>query len=238
MKGIILAGGEGTRLRPVTFEVPKPLITIKKKPLINYNLDLLASTKVNDVKIIIRPQDEKDYERWHREYAKDFSGMTIDLVSEHEPMGTLGYIFHHLKDWMGDEDVFVVNGDVIHKNVDMNGMVAHHKASSMAATLVLMKVEKPDDYGTAIVDGSAITEFLEKKKGLPAGLVNAGVYIISSKALDQIASTAAAQGKYLMFEREMFPVLAGAKQLSGFISDGSFYDCGTFERWEKAIREV
>ncbi|HVM77111.1 MAG TPA: nucleotidyltransferase family protein [Candidatus Paceibacterota bacterium] len=239
MKGVILAGGNGTRLRPVTFEIPKPLITIKKKPLINYNLDLLTAAHVDDVKVIIRPQDDPDYKRWLREYAPHYPSMNIELILESEPMGTLGYVFHHLQSWIGKDDVFVVNGDVIHKGVDVKAMLKHHGTIGMPATIALIKVDRPDDYGTAVLDGHTITEFAEKKKGLPAGLVNAGLYMITNKALKHIAEAGVTGPKYLMFEKEMFPVLANSKKLGGFVADGGmFYDCGTFERWEKAINEV
>src|SRR5579864_792701 len=101
MKGIILAGGEGKRLLPLTLEVPKPLITIRKKPLMNYNLGLFAKYGVDETKVIIRPADEREYARWYKEYASEFPAMKIELVTERTPMGTLGYLFHHLQNWMG-----------------------------------------------------------------------------------------------------------------------------------------
>lgn len=237
MKGIILAGGEGTRLRPVTFEIPKPLITIKKKPLINYGLDLFTRHGVNDIKILIRPSDEKDYERWYREFGGDFPHAKIELVQEPLPMGTLGYFFHHLQEWANGEDVFIANGDDL-VTLDLAAMHAFHRKTDGHATVALMRMEDPGDYGTVRLDGGKVTAFLEKEKNMPAGLVSAGVYVISAKALGHIGEGITKAQKFLMFEKDMFPILAAAGKLSGFVSEGTFYDCGTFERWERAIREV
>lgn len=251
MKGIILAGGEGTRLRPLTLEIPKPLITIRKKPLINYNLGLFSKYGVNDVKMIIRPADEREYGRWHREYASEFPGTKIELVTESVPMGTLGYLFHHLRGWMGKEDVFVTNGDDI-KNLDLAAMRTFHKAQKIPVTIALMKMEQPDDYGAVLVTGKRVREFIEKRAGTPPGLVSAGMYIVRPAALERLAGGAeagpapanAASGatsgakKFLMFEKDLFPALAKTGELGAFIAEGTFFDCGTFERWEKAIREA
>ena len=130
-KGVILAGGSGTRLLPLTLEIPKPLITIRKTPLINYNLSLFNAYGVRDVKVIIRPSDRKDYDRWLREYRNAFPDMQIELIEEPAPMGTMGYVFHHLREWMAGEDIFVTNGDDI-KKVDLGAMTASitAKASS------------------------------------------------------------------------------------------------------------
>ncbi len=237
MKGVILAGGEGTRLRPLTLEVPKPLITIKKRPLINYNLGLLARYGVDDVKILIRPKDQKDYSRWLAEYEREFPGTKIELVAEQVPMGTLGYIFHHLRGWAGKDDIFVTNGDDI-KDIDLREMSAFHRNQDVPATLALMRMEKPDDYGAVLVREDRITDFLEKRPGLAEGLVSAGMYIVSPAAIVHVEKGLKNSRKVLMFEKDMFPVLAKSEKLGGFVAEGTFYDCGTFERWEKAIRGI
>lgn len=163
--------------------------------------------------------------------------MKIELIEEKEPMGTLGYIFHHLRGWMGKEDIFVTNGDDI-KEVDLRAMLAFHRDQGVSATLALMRMEKPDDYGAVLVRADRISDFLEKKAGLAAGLVSAGMYIISPAALAHIEQGLEKGRKCLQFERDVFPALAKTKKLGGFVAEGTFYDCGTFERWEKAIREI
>lgn len=237
MKGIILAGGEGRRLQPLGLGVPKPLIPVKKKPLLNYNLSLFSKHGVNDVKVLIRPMDKEIYEKWYREYKKEFSHTKIDLVVEPEPMGTFGYMLHHLRTWAGSDDVFVTNGDDI-KEIDLVRMLEAHRASGAVATVALMRMDKPDDYGAVLVRENRITSYVEKQRDLPPGLVSSGMYIISPSATALIAKSAAAKEKFLMFEKDLFPVLAKGNDLGAFVCEGGFYDCGTPERLEKAIREV
>lgn len=237
MKGIILAGGEGKRLQPLMLNVPKPLVVVKGTPLVNYNLGLFARYGIHDVKIIIRPSDRKVYKQWYQKYKSSFPKVSIELVEEPEPMGTFGYFFHHLRDWMGKEDVFVTNGDDI-KKIDLQKMFDFHRRANAPATLALMKMKKPDDYGAVLVKTDKITEFIEKQPNLPAGLVSAGMYIISPAALKRIATSIPREKRYLMFEKDLFPILAKGQELGGFVCRGKFFDCGTPERLEKAIREL
>lgn len=236
-KAIILAGGEGSRLLPLTLEIPKPLITIKKKPLINYNVDLFLRYGIENILVIIKPSHRKDYDRWLAEHEKEFSTAKIEIVEESEPMGTFGYIFNHLGGWMWGGDIFVTNGDDI-KTIDLGGMAAFHARTGRAATVALMRMDKPDDYGTVLVEQDSIIEFLEKTPQAESGLVSAGMYILSLSAIEHVRPSIAKDRKVLSFEKDFFPSLAKAKKLGGFFSEGKFYDCGTFERWEQAIREV
>jgi NDP-sugar pyrophosphorylase family protein len=236
-KAIVLAGGKGSRLHPVTMEIPKPLIPIKKRPLINYNLDLFWKYGVKDVKIIIRPSDRLDYERWLREHCTTFSGMAIELAEEPEPMGTLGFLFHHLRAWMGDEDVFVSNGDDI-KDIDLAAMAAFHRRMGLPATEALILEKERKDGGFALVRENRIMDFLEKDAALDTEFISAGMHLVSSKALDGVIRAGRHDKKYLMFEVDLFPVLAKEGNLAGFVYNGKLFDCGTFERWERAIREV
>lgn len=237
MKGIILAGGRGARLYPVTLEIPKPLITIRKKPLINFSLELFRKYGVRDVNIIIRLSDEPHYREWYAKHAAAFPEMNISFLEEPKEMGTLGYIFHYLQGWIGDEEIFVMNGDGIIQEIDLSAALAFHKKIGTKATISLVKVDDPGDYGSVSVHGEKVSDFLEKEKGLEAGWVSAGLYIIGTSALDYVRERIEERG-FLMFEKDLFPLLAKAGELGAFTSDGRFFDCGTFERWERAIREV
>jgi NDP-sugar pyrophosphorylase family protein len=238
MKGIILAGGKGTRLYPVTLETPKPLIAIRDKPLINFSVELFAKYGVNEIKIIIRPSDRVHYDKWHARYASEFSEITISFVEEQDPMGTLGYIFRNLANWMGDEEIFVMNGDGIIKDLDLNEALSFHRKIGTKATISLMKVDDADDYGGVVISDDKVSDFLEKKKGLGAGWVSAGLYIINAAALEHIKEQIPEDQKFLMFEKDLFPVLASSGELGAFTSEGRFFDCGTPERWAQAIREA
>lgn len=236
MKGVVLAGGKGSRLHPITLEIPKPLIPVQKKPLINYNLGLFAAHGIDDIKIIIPKSHRGDYARWQREYKSVFPLMTVELLEEAEPMGTLGYLFDHLRGWVDGQDVFVTNGDDI-KSIDLTAMRDFHSEGGFSATIALMEMEHPDDYGAVVVKENMVIDFLEKKPGLPSALVSAGMYLLSPEAFGHIEPGRQGE-KVLMFEKNMFPFLAREKKLGAFVCGGTFYDCGTLERWERAIREV
>ncbi len=235
-RAIILAGGRGSRLHPITLEVPKPLITVKKKPLVNYSIELFAQYGIKHMAIVIRNTDRLDYERWKLAYAKELAGLTIDLFEESEPMGTLGYIARHLKDWMNDESVFVTNADDI-KDVDLPGMVAFQQKVGALATLALTKVENPNDYGVAVLKNGTIERFVEKSDNPPSDLISIGVYLVHPKALLEVAPAIAAGTKYLMFEKDLFPALAAKATLGGFNHEGTYIDCGTLAKWERVVSE-
>ena len=236
-KGVILAGGEGKRLQPVTLEVPKPLITIKKVPLINYNLGLLAKYGANQVKIIIRPDHRKDFKRWLLEYEPKFKTVKIDILEEPEPMGTLGYLFHNLRSWMGKENIYVTNGDDI-KNVDLAAMTNLHVRMNLPATVALIEERERTDAGFVLVKENKILNYMEKRRNDSTKYISAGIYILSPQALDAIHRAELHGKKHLMFEADLFPALVKENNLVGFMYDGSLHDCGTFERWARAIREV
>jgi NDP-sugar pyrophosphorylase family protein len=238
-KGVILAGGKGTRLHPITLEIPKPLITVKKKPLINYSIETFARHNINDIKVIIKPADREDYRKWMKVYGEDFvaADIAVEVVEEAEPMGTFGFIAHHLGDWMGEGDLFVTNSDDI-KDVDLSGMQEAHAKSGAAATIALMTVEKPDDYGVVVLDGTTVKKFLEKQKDPPGNIVSVGMYVISPKAIEYASALVKKGQKFIMIEKDIFPVMATDGTLEGFMHHGKFYDCGTLEKWEKMIQEL
>jgi mannose-1-phosphate guanylyltransferase/phosphomannomutase len=238
-KGIILAGGKGTRLHPITLEVPKPLITVKKKPLINYSIETFARHGIKDIKVIIKPADREDYRKWTKVYGEDFAAedIAVDVVEEAEPMGTFGFIAHHLADWVGEDDIFITNSDDI-KDVDLTTMQAAHKKTGAAATIALTEVDAPEDYGVVILEGTAIKKFLEKQKNPPGNIISIGMYVLSPKALGYASALVEKGQKFIMIEKDIFPVMAADGTLQGFMHRGKFYDCGTLEKWERMIQEL
>jgi len=238
-KALLLAGGKGSRLHPLTLELPKPLITIRKKPLINYNLELFARHGVTDMKVLIRPEDRRDYERWARECGQEFldAGMGIQFIEEPEPMGTLGYLYNYLREWMGDENIFVSNGDEI-KNIDLAAMEQFHRATGAPVTVALVVEKERKDGGFVLVRENKVAQFLEKQ-GMPdSNLMSAGMYLLSPSVFGADAVWIPHKKNFLMFETDLFPPLAAQGKLAGYISEGIVFDCGTFERWERAIREA
>lgn len=232
-KAIILAGGKGTRLHPITLETPKPLLTVKKQPIINYLLDIFKKHGIQEIKIIIKESDKEDFYWWKRRYETKFDLRSITFEVEEEPMGTLGYVYHNLRSWLGNEPFFMSNADEL-KTVDLGKMHDFHIKNSGAATIALMEVENPSDYGVAVVKDGKIIEFLEKPENSPSSFISGGLYLLSPEAFSHVEQVR--DSKFLMIEKELFPKLASSGKLLGFESPGPFFDCGTFERLEKAIR--
>ncbi|OGY62933.1 MAG: hypothetical protein A2745_03730 [Candidatus Harrisonbacteria bacterium RIFCSPHIGHO2_01_FULL_44_13] len=251
MKGVILAGGLGTRLYPVTLEMPKPLITVKRKPIINHLLELFSRHGVTESFVIINKDHQDDYQWWQRRYLDELP-IPARIKIEPRPLGTFGglkYLREELK------DSFVLsNGDEL-KDFHLGDLIKSHKNNSEKplATIALVKVPNPSDYGVPVLKGNRIIEFLEKPKNSMSGYRKSGGLTISQKLnLDQpsyissglyilepeVFDYADWPRGFLMIEKDIFPKLAAAGKLAGYkIKNGRWFDCGTFERWEKAIRE-
>ena len=236
-KAIILAGGKGTRLYPVTLETPKPLLTINKKPIINYLIELFGLHGVEEVRVVIRPQDREDFEWWLRRWENAFGGINVALAEEAEPMGTIGYWTHALQNWTGQEQFFLTNGDEL-KEINLKEMAESHEKSGGLATIALVKVARPQEYGVAVLanDSDRIIDFLEKPPVPPSDLVSSGLYILDPKVADYLKHHVKNGQKFLMAEKDLFPQLAQDKKLFAYKSQGKWFDCGNLERWEKAIK--
>ncbi len=232
MRAVILAGGLGTRLRPVTLEMPKPLITVKRKPVLNHLLELFSRHGIESPIILIHKDHKDDFHWWQKRYADSLpAGLRIEI--EPEPLGTFG----GLKSLMGDlaEPFILSNGDEL-KDFHLTNLIKAHKnnPANPVSTIALVEVENPSDYGVPVMEGDKIVQFLEKPKDPPSRYISSGLYVVNP----EVFSYADWDKKFLMIEKDIFPKLAAAGKLAGFkIENGRWYDCGTFERWEKAIKE-
>ncbi|HEY4475628.1 MAG TPA: nucleotidyltransferase family protein [Candidatus Paceibacterota bacterium] len=235
-KAIILAGGAGTRLYPVTLETPKPLLTVNRKPIINYLIELFRSHGVEEVKVIIRPQDRSEFEWWLKRWKESFGAAEISFEAEPKPMGTIGYWARHLNRWTGAEPFFLTNGDEL-KEVNLRDMEEWHRRESACATIALVKVPNPEEYGVAVLNEPHIIEFLEKPQKPPTNLISSGLYLIQPEALDYFSERLKAGQEFLMIEKDLFPRLAQDRKLVAYKSSGKWYDCGNLARWERAIKE-
>ncbi|MEK6968623.1 MAG: sugar phosphate nucleotidyltransferase [Nanoarchaeota archaeon] len=225
-KALILAGGKGTRLAPITQEIPKPLIPLQGKPLLEHTFDLLKKFGITDVIISIGYKKEKIKEQVGN--GKAF-GINVTYVEEDEALGTAGPV--KLAAPYLTEPFIVANADEL-KNIDIKDMFRFHKANNSTATLALTTVEDPSKYGAVVLRGNQITEFVEKPKGeSPSNLINAGFYILEPEILKYIPSG------HAMFETDVFPKLAKEGKLFGYSFGGQWFDTGTLERYEKAIKE-
>lgn len=228
---IIQAGGEGTRLRPVTLEIPKPLVPVQGVPIASWLIRLFAKHGVERVTVVYPPKWKGIFTRW----VGDGQSLPVELHEEKEPMGTMGALVHDLK--FDDEPIFVTNGDEL-KSFDLSRMLRAHEECKAAnprhaVTLALRNAPDPSHYGVAELDGNRITRFVEKPVDPPSTWVNSGLYIVEPSVFGELDR----DRRFQMFEIDLFPHLAAEGRLGASFLEGDWYDCGTLERWEKAIRE-
>ena len=232
MRAIIQAGGSGTRLRPVTYETPKPLLTVHKKPIIDHIIEFLKQQGIHEIGVVISAEHHDDFRKW-LDAAPGIAGKNISLFVEAKPSGTFGWL-RNLKKWLGNNPFILVNGDTLLDFTIDHAMEVHRKHKPIV-TVALMSVENPGDYGAvAVGENNYIVSFVEKPKNIAdPSLVSAGFYIVEPSVFEYDQP----ERDFLMIEHDIFPALTNAKKIAGAIVKGRFFDCGTFERWEAAIRE-
>jgi len=228
MKGFILAAGEGTRLYPLTLEIPKPLLPVGKIPIITYLIELYLKHGVSDIKINIQKKHLEDFYKWKATY---FPREKIEFLIEKKPTGTFTPLIKIDSHWFS-EPIIVSNGDEL-KELNLKEMIDWHLEKGALATVGLVKVENPQAYGVAKIDGEKISEFIEKPKDPPSSYINSGLYIMNPEIKKYFPQNA----KFAMVETDLFPQLAKEGKLFGYKYEGRWMDIGDLQRWERAIRE-
>jgi mannose-1-phosphate guanylyltransferase len=231
MQAIVLVGGEGTRLRPLTNDVPKPALTLVDRPFLAYAIEWLAGHGVSEVVLAcgFLPDVLRGALGEHQR-----GGVSIAYVAEPEPLGTAGAI-RFAADALGDrlEDRFLaLNGDVL-ADLDLSALVRAHEERGARATIGLYPVEDSSAYGLVRCDeGGRVLEFLEKTGEEAPGEINAGAYVLDRSVLDLITP-----GQAVSIEREVFPRLVG-DGLSALLLDGYWMDIGTPGRYLQASWDI
>ncbi|XOA42820.1 MAG: nucleotidyltransferase family protein [Candidatus Nealsonbacteria bacterium] len=228
MKGFILAAGEGTRLYPLTLEIPKPLLPVGKIPVITYLVDLYLKYGIDDIKINIQKKHLEDFYKWKATY---FPREKIEFIVESKPSGTFTPIAKKLSPKWFSRAIVVSNGDEL-KELNLKKMISFHKKKKALVTIGLVKVKNPEAYGSVKMKGEKIIEFGEKSKKSLSFYINSGLYIMNPKIKKYFPKKA----KFAMLETDLFPRLAKEKKLFGYKWKGKWMDVGTWKRWEEAIR--
>lgn len=226
-KAVILAGGKGTRLYPVTKEIPKPLLRVRKKPIINYLMDLFHSHGVQEIAVMINEEFQDDFEWWKKRYYQDRS---IQFFAEKEPLGTFGGLWH-AKEWIGDTNFFLTNGDEL-KEIDLAQMAAFHDNLKPLGTVALVEVPNPQDYGVVVCNSDFVCEFLEKPKNPPSNYISSGLYLLCPEIFEHHPGP-----QFTMIETDIFPKLARERKLAAYKFQGKWTDTGTWERYQKALED-
>ncbi|MCB0996355.1 MAG: NDP-sugar synthase [Acidimicrobiales bacterium] len=221
MDAVILVGGFGTRLRPLTLTRPKQMLPIVDRPMIEHVCARLAGQGVTRAVLSLgyRPDVFADtYPDGH------CGGLELHYAVEDEPLDTAGAI-RFAAEHGGVSDTFVaVNGDVL-TDVDLTKVLALHRSAGAAGTLHLTPVEDPSRYGVVPIDADQrVLEFVEKPpQGMaPSKWINAGTYVLEPEVLDRIAT-----GRKVSIEREVFPALAAEGRLFALEDDAYWIDTGT-----------
>lgn len=230
MQAVILSGGQGTRLRPLTSTMPKPAVPMVNRPMLWYMIDWLRGHGVTDV--VMSVGYKADGLRRALD-AAGHDGVSITYVEEPEPLGTAGAIKfaqEHL-----DERFIVLNGDTL-SDFDLSAEIAQHESTGARATLALVPVEDPTAYGVVLTDSDHRVEaFLEKpsREDAPADpRINAGAYVLEREVLEMIPA-----GENRSFEHHVFPQLVG-DGIFAFDAEGYWLDLGTPERYVEATRDL
>jgi len=226
-KAVILAGGKGTRLRPITYEIPKALIPVHDRTLTEHLFDLFKRHSINNVIMAVGHMSDKI-----KNHYGDGSRFNVNCsyVQENEPLGTGGPLLL-AKDQLR-ETFIATNGDEL-KDIDLDKMYKFHKKMGAIVTIALTTVSDPSKYGVARLEGGRILEFVEKpsKEKAPSKLINSGLYIMEPEVIELI------KPGFCMTEKDVFPILAKEGKLFGFPFSGQWFDTGNMERYEKAIKE-
>lgn len=227
-QAVVLAGGHGLNMRPFTFEMPKGLFPVGGKPILEHILELLRSYEIREIIFSIGHLGEKIKE--HFGDGKKF-GVDITYVVEQKSVGTGGAL-NLAKKYLKNETFLVIHGDIL-IDLPLSDFFAFHKEQETVATLVLTSVIDPSQFGEVIMQGTKVTQFVEKpQKGRhKSQLVNCGVYLFNQEIFDYIPK------KEFSLLEEIFPYLAQKGKLSGFLFAGRWIDIGTPASYEKAIKE-
>ena len=229
MQALVLAGGEGTRLRPLTYTTPKPVMPLAGRPFLSFMLDWLSVHGADQVILSCGFMSDAV-----REVLGDiYDGMRLRYVVEDEPLGTAGPVRLALDQGVLGERLLVLNGDVL-SDMDLSAELAQHERTGARVTLALHPVEDTASYGVVpTADDGQVIDFLEKGEGpVPTNRINAGAYVIERDVIESIPS-----GRAVSFEREVFPTLVG-NGLYGYDAAGYWIDIGTPERYLEATWDL
>lgn len=231
MKAVVMAGGDGARLRPLTIGRPKPMVPLVNKPVMLHILELLRSHGITEVVVTLR---------YLATVVQDFFGdgshlgMNITYVVEETPLGTAGSVKHaaaHL-----DETFLVISGDAL-TDFDLQSIVRTHRERDVLATLTLTHVQNPLEYGVVVTDDDGyVTRFLEKPgwAELISDTVNTGIYVLEPEALDLIP-----EATFYDFSNDLFPaMMANDLKIYSCVADGYWCDVGNITEYQRATSDL
>ena len=219
LKALILVGGFGTRLRPLTFSKPKPLVEFINKPMLVHQIEALKEVGVDEVILAVNYQSEKmqDFLNIVSEKYK----IKLSLSKENEPLGTAGPIglAKEILLKAEGEEIFVFNSDITCK-FPLKEMLEFHRKHGKEGTIATTKVKDPSRFGVIVSENNKILRFVEKPKEFVGDDINAGLYVFNKKFLNRVNPVPTS------IEREVFPQMASDGELYKFSLEGFWADIG------------
>ncbi|MGH9903232.1 MAG: sugar phosphate nucleotidyltransferase, partial [Pyrinomonadaceae bacterium] len=232
MQALILAGGKGTRLRPLTVYTPKPVVPICNRPFLLYQIDTLRRAGIKNITLSLSYQPLKIEQQLGT--GSDY-GVQISYTVEPQPMGTAGA--YKFAEELIREPTVVFNGDIL-TDLDLEAVISQHNERKAAATIVLTPVENPSSYGLVETEGDGrVRRFLEKPKAdeISVNTINAGTYVLEPHVLDFIPA-----GENYSFEYGLFPdLLRRGEQFFAHVPEKAYWiDIGTPARYLQAHHDL
>jgi mannose-1-phosphate guanylyltransferase/phosphomannomutase len=231
MKAVVMAGGEGSRLRPLTIGRPKPMVPMVSKPVVGHILDLLKRNGITEVVMTLQfmPEAIQSFFGDGHQF-----GMKIYYAVEETPLGTAGSV-KNAQEYL-DEPFLIISGDAV-TDINLQQVIEFHKARGAEATLTLYRVPNPLEYGVIITDQEGrITQFLEKPSWgeVISDTVNTGIYVINPAVLDLIEP-----GVLTDWSKDVFPkLLEAGRPLCGYVASGYWTDVGDIGEYMRATADM
>jgi len=228
MRAVLMAGGSGTRLRPLTCDLPKPMVPILNRPIAEHIINLLKRNGIDEIITTLHylPDVMRDY----FQDGSDFGVQMTYAVEEDQPLGTAGCVKNIAE--LLDDTFLVISGDSI-TDFDLKDAIAFHKAHRSKATLILTRVPNPLEFGVVITDENyRISRFLEKPSSseIFSDTVNTGIYILEPEVLEYLPENQESD-----FSKDLFPLLlAEGEPMFGYIADGYWCDVGHLDAYREA----
>ncbi|MGH3504571.1 MAG: nucleotidyltransferase family protein, partial [Nocardioidaceae bacterium] len=227
MRAVVMAGGEGSRLRPLTANTPKPLLPVVNRPIMQHVLRLLKRHGFTET--VVTVQFLASLIRNYFGDGEDF-GMSLQYATEESPLGTAGSV-KNAAEALSDDTFLVVSGDAL-TDIDLGKLLAYHAEHGALATVCLARVPNPLEFGITIVgEDGRIQRFLEKPSWgqVFSDTVNTGIYVLEPEILDHVAD-----GEVVDWSGDVFPkLLESGAPLYGYVADGYWEDVGTQDSYRK-----
>lgn len=228
-QALILAAGQGIKMRPYTYEMPKPMMPVKHRPILEHIISQLRDNDIRDIVIVIGYLGDQI-----QSYFGDGSklGVRIRYIEEEKQTGTAGPL-RIARQVLEDKPFLMIYGDVL-ADINLREFIDYHLQFGQTATLALTSVPDPSAYGAVRMSGQKVVEIIEKPKNSlsVSRLVTAGVQILDPSIYSYVPAK-----EFSMLEEDVFPILAAEGKITGYLFEGKWFDVGTPDVYERALKE-